>query len=90
MLFNLDYVKVFWNMANKFEKLLQCESVIILRCKDEKLEWLNNFTEKQKKLKLNLKDKLLYECFSENQSFVINEPDKDIMFHPKIGKQFDI
>mmetsp|Transcript_25849 Transcript_25849/g.25120 ORF Transcript_25849/g.25120 Transcript_25849/m.25120 type:complete len:136 (+) Transcript_25849:1265-1672(+) len=41
-------------------------------------------------MKLSLKEKLFYECYSENQSFIINEPDKEMLYHPKIGRQFDV
>lgn len=86
MLLDLDYERVFHSMGSKFEKILSCEQVVILRIKDERLEWLNDSNDKKKKMILKLKDKLIYDCFSENQSFVINEPDKDLMYHPKIGK----
>lgn len=81
------------NFASKFEKLLSCEQVVLLKIvNNDKLEWVNQYSKKKVSLdgKLSLKDKLIYECFSENESFVINEPDKDMLFHPKLGKVFSI
>lgn len=92
-MYNLDSDKVFQSMGNKFEKLLSCDQVIILRVLDnEKLEWVNCESRKHRSLygKLSLRDKLIYEVFSENQNIVINEPDKDLLYHPKIAKAFHI
>ena len=41
MLYNLEHDKVYMNMAVKFEKMLSCEQVALLRIKDGKLYWLN-------------------------------------------------
>ena len=72
-------------MGSKFEKILSCESVVILKIKEDVLEWANN-TNRKKSVNLRLRDKLIYECYSENHGFIINEPEKDLMYHPKIGK----
>lgn len=73
MLYNLEYDKVYLNMANKFEKMLSCEQVVLLKIKDDKLVWLN--ARKTKKSisnnargggQLELRDKLIYECYTEN------------------------
>eukprot|EP00347_Sterkiella_histriomuscorum_P019108 403342919 len=93
MMYTLDQDKVFQSMGTKFEKLLSCDQVIILKIVDnEKLDWANCMNRKQRNLigKLNLRDKLIYECFSENESIVINEPDKDLLYHPKLAKTFHI
>jgi len=91
MMYTLDYDKVYQNMATRFEKLLSVDMVIILKIVDnERLEWMSTTNKKKRSLvgKLNVKDKLIYECLSEKESFVINEPDKDLLYHPKITKIF--
>ena len=37
-----------------------------------------------------MKDKLIYECYSENHCFIINDPEKEILFNPKLGKMFSV
>ena len=80
-------------MGSKFEKLLSCDQVVIIKIIDnDRLEWANNTNKKKRSLhgKLGLRDKLIYECFSENESIVINEPEKDLLYHPKLAKAFHI
>lgn len=80
-------------MGTKFEKLLSCDQVILIKIIDnDRLEWTNATNKNRRSLvgKLGLRDKLIYECFSENESFVINEPEKDLLYHPKISKIFQI
>lgn len=59
---------------------------------NERLDWVNQTGKKKVLLegKLSIKDRLIYDCFTENEGYVINEPDKDLLYHPKLAKPFQI
>ena len=54
MLYNSDFDKMYFRMAHKFEKMISCDRVAILKIKEERLEWLNPYDNLRNPIKRKL------------------------------------